>query len=61
MMAESRGHGDARTRRSNQGQQAGSKRPADPSGSARPAPKKGDMPAKGTKREGVSKKTRPSG
>jgi hypothetical protein len=42
-----------------QGQQSGSKRPETLMGSARPAPKKGDVPAKGTRRPGVSKKTRP--
>jgi hypothetical protein len=42
-----------------QGQQSGSKRPETLMGSARPAPKKGEIPPKGTREPGASKKTRP--
>jgi hypothetical protein len=42
-----------------QGQQSGSKRPETLMGSARPAPKKDEVPPKGTRRPGAQKKTRP--
>lgn len=48
-MAEARGQGDSRATRSAQGQQSGSKRPRATTGSASDAPKKGDMPPKGTR------------
>lgn len=49
-MAEARGRGDNRVARSTQGQQSGSKRPRHgTTGEASPAPKKGDMPVKGTR------------
>jgi hypothetical protein len=58
-MAESRGRGDERGQRSRQGQQAGSKRPTGLSGSAKAASKRGDVPAKGTAREGAAPKSAP--
>jgi hypothetical protein len=45
--------------RREQGQQSGSKRPETLMGAARPAPKKGEVPPKGTRRPGAAKKTRP--
>jgi hypothetical protein len=59
-MAESRGHGDERTVKSAQGQQAGSKRPRGDGGSDRPAPKKGDMPPKGTREAAAPKQGKPA-
>jgi hypothetical protein len=41
------------------GQQSGSKRPQTLMGSARPAPKKAEVPPKGTREPGAQKKTRP--
>ena len=41
------------------GQQSGSMRAAVSTGAAARAPKKGDVPPKGTKRPGAQKKTRP--
>lgn len=41
------------------GQQAGSRRPAVATGAAARAPKKGDVPPKGTARPGAARKTRP--
>jgi hypothetical protein len=59
-MAEQRGHGDERATKSAQGQQSGSKRPRGDGGSDRPAPKKGDMPPKGTRQPGAAKRSQPS-
>ena len=42
------------------GQQSGSKRAAVRTGAAKRAPKKGDVPLKGTARPGASRKTRPA-
>jgi hypothetical protein len=42
------------------GQQSGSKRPAVRSGAAKLAPKRGDVPPKGTRRQGAAPKMRPS-
>jgi hypothetical protein len=42
------------------GQQSGSKRPAVRTGAARKAPKKGDVPPKGTARPGAARKNRPA-
>ncbi len=42
------------------GQQSGSKRPAVKTGAAKRAPKRGDVPLKGTARPGASRKTRPA-
>jgi hypothetical protein len=58
-MAEARGRGDNRAARSTQGQQSGSKRPRATTGSASDAPKKGDVPPKGT-RAGSAPKGTPS-
>jgi hypothetical protein len=41
------------------GQQSGSNRPAVKTGAAKRAPKKGEVPARGTRRKGTSQKTRP--
>jgi hypothetical protein len=59
-MAESRGHGDERTSKGRTGQQAGSNRPNLPNGAARPAPKKGDMPPKGTREAAATKRGQPA-
>ncbi len=40
------------------GQQSGSNRPAVRTGAAKKAPKKGDVPPKGIKREGAARKSR---
>lgn len=59
-MAQSRGRGDERSVRGTGGQQGGSKRPRNVSGRARPAPKKGDIPEKGTRVAGAPKRGQPA-
>src|SRR4051812_43389808 len=46
-------------RETSRGQQTGSKRPAEMIGAAKAAPKKGEVPPKGTRRSAAQKKTRP--
>jgi len=58
-MAGSGGRGDDRSRRTTQGQQAGSNRPSGLSGSERAASKKGGIPPKGAVREGMSQRSAP--
>jgi hypothetical protein len=58
-MAESRGRGDERGVRGQPREQSGSKRPRPKTGSATASLKKGDVPPKGTRREGAAKKTTP--
>lgn len=48
-----------RGRKRASGQQSGSNRPAVRTGAAKRAPKKGGVPAKGTRRPGTASKTRP--
>lgn len=59
-MARSRGVGDERMGRGQTGQQSGSSRPQRNAGAARPAPKKGDLPPKGTARMGAAQRSQPS-